>query len=129
MALIKCVDCENEVSDKATSCPKCGSPISSQAIKIFFEKPKNLIVRYKCFLYDENEELLWQGQMEETATIKSDKPINLVAKVNGFFGKANVMANPGDIFIVGQNVLGKTQFRKTDKDFSNRENGGTWGSL
>ncbi|MDD2371541.1 MAG: zinc-ribbon domain-containing protein [Firmicutes bacterium] len=27
MALIKCSECGNEVSEKATSCPKCGSPI------------------------------------------------------------------------------------------------------
>lgn len=28
MALIKCPECNTEVSDKATSCPKCGYPIS-----------------------------------------------------------------------------------------------------
>jgi uncharacterized membrane protein YvbJ len=27
MALIKCTECGNDVSDKATSCPKCGNPI------------------------------------------------------------------------------------------------------
>lgn len=27
MALIKCTECENEVRDKALSCPKCGAPI------------------------------------------------------------------------------------------------------
>ncbi len=26
MALVKCVDCENEVSTSAVSCPKCGAP-------------------------------------------------------------------------------------------------------
>ena len=87
------------------------------------------MVRYKCFLYDENEELLWSGQMEETAVIKTDSPLTIMAKVNGFFGKPTIQANPGDLFIVGSNALGKVQFRKTDKDFSNRENGGTWGSL
>lgn len=28
MALIKCPECEKEVSDKASSCPHCGNPIS-----------------------------------------------------------------------------------------------------
>jgi predicted amidophosphoribosyltransferase len=28
MALINCVECNHEVSDKASSCPKCGAPIS-----------------------------------------------------------------------------------------------------
>jgi uncharacterized membrane protein YvbJ len=27
MALIKCTECDNEVSDKASACPKCGAPI------------------------------------------------------------------------------------------------------
>ncbi len=27
MALIKCEECNNEVSDKAATCPKCGAPI------------------------------------------------------------------------------------------------------
>ncbi len=29
MALIKCNECNQEVSDKAESCPKCGAPIAS----------------------------------------------------------------------------------------------------
>lgn len=29
MALINCVECGKEVSDKATSCPNCGNPINS----------------------------------------------------------------------------------------------------
>ena len=32
MALIKCTECGNEVSDKATSCPKCGAPIAGLSI-------------------------------------------------------------------------------------------------
>lgn len=30
MALIKCVECGNEVSDKANACPRCGAPVASQ---------------------------------------------------------------------------------------------------
>lgn len=30
MALIKCSECGNEISDKAESCPKCGNPIVQQ---------------------------------------------------------------------------------------------------
>ncbi|MCP4748774.1 MAG: zinc-ribbon domain-containing protein [Desulfobacteraceae bacterium] len=29
MALIKCNECNNEVSDKANACPKCGAPIAA----------------------------------------------------------------------------------------------------
>ncbi len=27
MALIKCKDCNNDISDSAASCPKCGAPV------------------------------------------------------------------------------------------------------
>lgn len=33
MALIKCVECGNDVSDKATTCPKCGAQIQTQELK------------------------------------------------------------------------------------------------
>jgi predicted nucleic-acid-binding Zn-ribbon protein len=29
MALIKCSECGNDVSSKATACPKCGNPIAA----------------------------------------------------------------------------------------------------
>jgi len=32
MALIYCSECGNQVSDKAASCPKCGAPLSGEAI-------------------------------------------------------------------------------------------------
>ncbi len=28
MALIKCSECDNDVSDKAAACPKCGAPVA-----------------------------------------------------------------------------------------------------
>lgn len=34
MAIIKCPECQNEVSDKASSCPKCGYPIAKETINI-----------------------------------------------------------------------------------------------
>lgn len=33
MALINCPECNNEVSDKAVSCPNCGFPIQEQSFK------------------------------------------------------------------------------------------------
>ena len=34
MAIIKCYECEREVSDKAQSCPGCGAPINTDIQKI-----------------------------------------------------------------------------------------------
>ncbi len=34
MSLIKCPECKNEVSEKATSCPKCGCPIQHKFLGV-----------------------------------------------------------------------------------------------
>lgn len=34
MALIKCSECSKEVSDKAQSCPNCGSPIAAENLTL-----------------------------------------------------------------------------------------------
>ena len=33
MALIKCPECQRDVSDAATSCPNCGHPIAKQSLQ------------------------------------------------------------------------------------------------
>ena len=43
MALIKCSECGNSVSDTAKTCPKCGFKIVSEAKKEKKEKNKNII--------------------------------------------------------------------------------------
>jgi hypothetical protein len=45
MALIKCEECENDVSDKASVCPKCGAPISLSEVAVgrasFYQSKRN----------------------------------------------------------------------------------------
>ena len=45
MALIKCEECENDVSDKASVCPKCGAPVSLSSVAAgrasFFQAKRN----------------------------------------------------------------------------------------
>jgi len=33
MALVKCPECSNEISEEATSCPKCGHPVAKLKAK------------------------------------------------------------------------------------------------
>lgn len=42
MALIKCPECETEISDKAEMCPKCGFPVNKEAQGNVLEKVKNI---------------------------------------------------------------------------------------
>ena len=34
MALIKCLECGRDISDKAPTCPNCGNPINGSSVKI-----------------------------------------------------------------------------------------------
>jgi DNA-directed RNA polymerase beta' subunit len=33
MALINCLECRKEISDKASACPHCGAPVDNQIIE------------------------------------------------------------------------------------------------
>ena len=46
MALIKCPECGNEVSDRAASCPRCGCPISSTSSSSPQSNVKKIPVRF-----------------------------------------------------------------------------------
>ena len=51
MALINCSECNQEVSDKAESCPKCGAPIATaQETKITGTQVKTIQETSKKFL-------------------------------------------------------------------------------
>lgn len=45
MALIKCPECGRQVSDKASSCPQCGCPISGSSVA---SKPTTAQIRVVC---------------------------------------------------------------------------------
>lgn len=42
MALIHCLECGNEVSDKAEFCPKCGAPVKTENSEILNEDEKKI---------------------------------------------------------------------------------------
>lgn len=56
MALIKCVECGKEISDKAESCINCGCPINISLNKNLNEK-KKVLNKYKKFNFDYMKEL------------------------------------------------------------------------
>ena len=74
MALIKCIECGNQVSDKAKSCPECGCPV----------EPKKIEKKIVCFecgasISDKNETCPKCGvPLKEISKNKASKkePIN-----------------------------------------------------
>jgi peptide subunit release factor 1 (eRF1) len=50
MALIKCDECSEEVSEKAVACPKCGNPINERDIFDLIDKDyENLTFKERVF--------------------------------------------------------------------------------
>ncbi len=43
MAIIKCGECNNDVSDKATACPKCGAPVFKSGENIAADAKLNTV--------------------------------------------------------------------------------------
>jgi hypothetical protein len=54
MALVKCPECETNISDKAITCPKCGNPIKK-------EPETSFVLRVFCLLLGIGLLLLWFG--------------------------------------------------------------------
>ena len=81
MSLIKCPECQRQVSDKAVSCPNCGFPISSvvrdividqeventEVIKINFRNGYTILYSDKIFNIFRDNISIYKG---ETTTIK-----------------------------------------------------------
>jgi len=44
MALIKCIECGKEISDKAAACPNCGSPVQAPGCIVHFERKKAMFI-------------------------------------------------------------------------------------
>ena len=89
MALIKCIDCGKEISDKATACPHCGCPISEinpvGIVKIKIPRTEKIsggwvgLLSSKKATISSNDEILWSGKHGETAsfTVNGVTPITI----------------------------------------------------
>ena len=43
MALIKCMECGKEISDKASACPNCCAPVEKEKRKVIIEREKGFL--------------------------------------------------------------------------------------
>lgn len=65
MALIKCPECEKEVSDKAVSCPNCGYPINDLKNDILQPDVKNNIMVFEGKRYNLTELVEYINSLSE----------------------------------------------------------------
>ena len=86
MALIKCVECGKEVSDRAQSCPNCGCPIEASVpngtvrIKLSPVKaPTGFNGNQKASIIS-NGKTLWEGMTGDVAELYFEGPTTITAK-------------------------------------------------
>lgn len=76
MSLVKCPECQKEVSDKAKSCVYCGYPIKTPDYIVKFKTPtlSKAIVRVKFTFYDDStKKVLAEAQQGEIVSLKIEK--------------------------------------------------------
>lgn len=102
MALIKCPECGQEVSDKAAACPRCASPIlGANVIKIRMNLPDRINGRAgrKAEVVSSEGKVLWNRSRGQIAKIESEKEINAFVRMNteigGWFSSDSVTLVPG----------------------------------
>lgn len=93
MAMIKCPECGNQVSDRAKVCIHCGCPIEELApsgiVKIkasVLKSPAGINGRQKVSIfsgYEGSYKTLWEGESGEVAELHFDGPDNITVKYHG----------------------------------------------
>ena len=113
MALIICKECGNEVSDRASKCPKCGCPINNKEYKTMEKKRKTKYVSIFCisaviilFLFasiislDSSSTQETAGSTQETIQDKIQSETAKIEEKNNFiqscetFTYKEIMRNP-----------------------------------
>lgn len=92
MALVNCSECDNSVSDKATSCPKCGAPIASlKEINVVGEKLNTVQETSKKFKLQTLMSvsmivvgILWVAASSDPETTQHSSPIPAFMVMVGF---------------------------------------------
>lgn len=103
MALIKCPECNKEISSFAESCPNCGFPIHS--------KEKSTLVKVKIpnielgtvglfssrdsSISTENGDVLWKGQHGQVASFNVTQPTKIVVNLGKWANSFSGVVEPG----------------------------------
>ena len=84
MALIKCIECEKEISSEAESCPSCGAPLKPIKKKRgFLNFIKRMVLRFVVILAVLYAGLLYMtSSFEETVSEVKDTIQDTTSKVN-----------------------------------------------
>ena len=95
MALIKCPECENMVSDQAKTCIHCGTPINTKEESLLIAKLSKFNYKYPFFvkpfdvvgLFDENNNKILSFRLGQSQRMEITKPMKVKAYFMGINGK------------------------------------------
>lgn len=93
MALIKCPECGQEVSDKAQFCPKCAFPLGELRADgdVTIQMPNvqlggaALMSARDASIQDAKGKLLWKGKHGETAKFHIDEPTRITISLGTWY--------------------------------------------
>ena len=107
MALIKCPECGNDISDKATSCIHCGCPIQTSSVQDVCVV-NGRTYDMNCILNFANKYLA-----PENASNKGNISFNLAAYMNGDWDAADALLKQVEITRIVPRVFNYTVNQKT----------------
>lgn len=90
MALIKCSECNKEISDKAKTCPNCGCPINNK------ETPRKKVIIKKCFSLALRTSAFIDNQPVGEIGVGANKTIELELPIGTHYIGLNTNVRHGD---------------------------------
>ena len=131
MALIKCPECGNEVSDKAAACPRCAYPIGQQAemnsVEMSFDCVSGQIFNNGCTVFGPSGETLAKCRQGDTIAFECKAPMKVTVKMSGCFGKPTVTVEPGKKYQVSITGMGSVRVQEVSRIRQPKKTG-YWGS-
>jgi len=112
MALIKCPECNKEVSDKAPACIHCGNPLNVRPVQgkaIFKATVSNVAILTHFKILNGRGEVLAKVKLGESYEINIDKDTKFTVKWSGIWGAGKdvtAYANEINRFSMGINAGG-----------------------
>lgn len=122
MAMIKCPECGNMVSDKAQSCIHCGYPLEAPNYIATIRMPhmNGCLVKKKIVLTNgKTGEILAEAGLDETVKVEISEPMTIHFKMGGGFkADFNVTPKPNAKYaiIIRNSLMGFQQPVLTEVD-------------
>lgn len=112
MALIKCIECGKEISDRASTCPNCGCPVSemSPSGTVRVKMPVlelglvGLFSSRDASVVNEVGEVLWKGRHGENASFVVNGETKITIKLGGWANDTEGRVRPRTKYALVQDM-------------------------